>query len=223
MTPTGAAAEPDPVRRSYLDAARTAQALIASDAVAAAWDAPSALAAMTVGDVAGHLGRGLITVVQYLGADPPAEDRPIVSAVAYYIEAVDINADVDSDVNRGVRQRARAESDQGHALLVDRLSAAAAELPSLLAAQPASRVVEVFGGNAMLVDDYLVTRLVELATHLDDLAVSIDVATPQLDATGRDRVIEALVGMARLRHGDLTVLRFLTRRERTSGGELHVL
>jgi hypothetical protein len=68
----------------------------------------------------------------------------------------------------------------------------------------------------MHLDDYLVTRTIELAVHLDDLAVSIGVDTPSLDPRAIDLVTACLVKIARIRHGDVEVLRAMARRERVA-------
>ena len=75
----------------------------------------------------------------------------------------------------------------------------------------------------MTLDDYLVTRLIELVVHTDDLAVSLDVAAPPIPAAATGLVITTLVEVARIRHGDTAVLRALTRRERDAVAALRVL
>jgi hypothetical protein len=75
----------------------------------------------------------------------------------------------------------------------------------------------------MLLDDYLPTRLVETVVHADDLAVSTGAARVDFDPRAFDVVIDVLVGTARGRHGDLAVVRALTRRERDDVEALRVL
>jgi hypothetical protein len=58
--------------------------------------------------------------------------------------------------------------------------------------------------------------------HIDDLAVSVEVDTPQLPTAALDHAIDALVSTARHRHGDLSVLRALSRRERDELNALRV-
>jgi len=53
--------------------------------------------------------------------------------------------------------------------------------------------------------------------HVDDLAVSLDVPTPAFPAEAARRAVAITAELARRRHGDLAVLRALTRAERTSG------
>jgi phosphoribosyl-ATP pyrophosphohydrolase len=51
---------------------------------------------------------------------------------------------------------------------------------------------------------------------MDDLAVSIDVETPELPAEAADLVITTLVRIAAAHHGEVQVLRALSRRERAA-------
>jgi hypothetical protein len=63
---------------------------------------------------------------------------------------------------------------------------------------------------------YVATRVVELVVHADDLACSVGLeATPPQAAL--DVSVSTMVEAARSVHGDLAVLRALTRRERTVG------
>jgi hypothetical protein len=59
-----------------------------------------------------------------------------------------------------------------------------------------------------------VTRMVELVAHTDDLAVSVGLEPPPPDPDAATLVVHCLVDVARRRHGDLAVVRALTRRER---------
>ena len=73
-----------------------------------------------------------------------------------------------------------------------------------------------------MLDEYLRTRLVELTVHIDDLAISVDVA-PSVPAEAYAAAMDVLVAVGRRRHGDLAVLRALTRRERDQVEALRVL
>jgi hypothetical protein len=61
---------------------------------------------------------------------------------------------------------------------------------------------------------YLVTRVVELLVHGDDLATSVGISSVAPPAAAATLAIELLVDAARSIHGDLAVLRSLTRSER---------
>lgn len=77
---------------------------------------------------------------------------------------------------------------------------------------PTDRVVDL-GGWGLAVDDFLLTRVVELVLHADDLAVSAGVSTPELPAAASGATIELLVRVAAWRHGPIAVVRGLARRE----------
>ena len=59
----------------------------------------------------------------------------------------------------------------------------------------------------LTLDDFLVTRMMEIAVHSDDLALSVGIATPPLQAAVLDPVLTLLTGLAVRRHGPTAVLR----------------
>lgn len=74
----------------------------------------------------------------------------------------------------------------------------------------------------MSLDGYLQTRCVELAVHLEDLALSVN--SPVRAPEGAVALaVDVLVAAARARHGDQAVLNALTRRERDAEEALRVL
>ena len=205
-------------RLAFLAAIPVAREVIARPAVAEAWDRPSALRKFTVGGLAGHLARSVITVRTYLEAPPPA-GAPLITAAAYYLP-IPAGGDLDSELNAAVRRRGEAEAAGGQSALLGHFDAAAAWLAEGLLLEPAGRALRAFGDTAILIDEYLATRLVELALHVDDLCASLDADTPAIP--GIDIAIHTLLGVARARHGDLAVLRALGRRERDPGQALRV-
>ena len=68
--------------------------------------------------------------------------------------------------------------------------------------------------RVMTLEDFLTTRLLELVIHTDDLAVSVGVPTPQAPDSAYERVIALLTQLAVRRHGQVAVLRALSRAER---------
>ncbi|MFJ7947944.1 hypothetical protein ACIQ6K_30495 [Streptomyces sp. NPDC096354] len=58
------------------------------------------------------------------------------------------------------------------------------------------------------------TRTMELAVHMDDLAVGVGIATPELSTTAFDPVLTLLAGLAARRHGQAAPLRAPARAER---------
>jgi hypothetical protein len=64
------------------------------------------------------------------------------------------------------------------------------------------------------VNDFLLTRVMELVVHADDLAVSLGIATPPMPEAATEATIQLLSRIAAWRHGPLSVVRALARRER---------
>lgn len=176
---------------------------------------------MTIGSLAAHLGRSLFNVERYLDATTEVPDEEPISPAAYYASILK-TSDLDAPVNADVRTRSDADAAGGWESLLARFDAALASLRDRLAAEDPTRKVRIFGSLVMYLDDYLVTRLVECVVHADDLAVSIGVPTPDFDPGVLDLVITDMVGIARLRHGDLAVVRALSRRERDEFDALRV-
>lgn len=206
-------------RRAFLAAILPVRALIAG--AGGRWGEPSALDGMTIGDLAAHTARAVTNVSRYLDADAP-NGPPQVDAAGYFL-AVEGLGDPESDTNRGVLARAAEESALGFHAVLDRLDDDTAALTGRLAEEPGERTVMVFGDLVMTLDEYLVTRMVELVVHGDDLAASLDETEPVFPQAVTQGVIDTLTEMARRRHGDAAVVRALTRRERDTIEALRVL
>ena len=103
----------------------------------------------------------------------------------------------------------------GPKALVSRVDSAVAELADRLpSAEPRPVHLPFWGSWSLTLHDLLVTRMMELAVHSDDLAVSVGIATPQLPQIAVDAVIDLLARVAVRRHGATGVLRALSRAER---------
>ncbi len=209
------------IRDAFLTTARSARDLIASTHTRAAWTQASALDQMTVGALAGHLSRAITLPLQYLDADPPDTDDNLLTAAEYF-SSVGLTFDLNDSVNTQIRERGTAEAELGIDALVDRVDATIAALERRLPSEPAERRLRKSAGQALLLDEYLVTRIVELAVHADDLAASIAIETPSLDPVATACALGCLLQVARDRHGDSAVLRAMSRRERDSVDALRV-
>ncbi len=212
---------PDPddtldVRAAFLAVAGTAREAVALTAVALRWEEPSALAEMTVGALVAHLARAVTNVERSLEAAEPSGEEPI-SAATYFAP---VNADLASGLNVRVRATSAEEALVGHRAVLGQMDRALERLRARLEGEPEGRLVKA-REEVLRLDDYLRTRVIELAIHTDDLCVSIGRATPPLP--GLAVAIEALLEVAVLRHGELAVLRALARRERDPDQVLRVL
>ena len=209
------------MRSLLLDTAHAACDLVAAPEVAARWDEPSALPRFLVRGLAGHLvATGTSVVVRYL--DVPEPRGETIDPATYYVTVLTTD-DPDAELHQGIRARGEAAAAGGPEALVAEGRRVLDDLARRLAAEPADRRVQVAAGLVLTLDDYLVTRLLELVVHADDLAVSVGIPTPAVDAAVLDPVLDCLVRMGRRRHGDLAVLRALTRRERDDVAALRVL
>ncbi|SKC37579.1 maleylpyruvate isomerase N-terminal domain-containing protein [Okibacterium fritillariae] len=230
-------------RVTYLEAAASAVDLIGDERVASRWHEESVLPGMTMGVLAAHLGRSL-TQVEFLldlevnsgvdsgpdsdggreaGGGPGGTDIAVIDASTYFGTFEGI-ADRESDVSRGVIRRGTESAEKGVLAVVAQCRETLDRLRSRLAMEPAERRLSVAHrpGEIISLDDYLRTRLVEFAVHTDDLSLSIGAAVTSPPAA-LAAAVDVLVGAARVRHGDLAVLRALSRRERDESDALHVL
>jgi len=109
-----------------------------------------------------------------------------------------------------------AEAALGAAALADRTAEALETVRRLLVAGTARDVVLIpWQGWSLRRDDFLLTRMLEIVVHTDDLALSIAVRTPDFPAEVFAPVRDLLVRLAVKRHGQSAVISALTRSERT--------
>lgn len=197
----------------FLAAALAAETLIASPEVAAQWEQPSALEGYTVAGLAGHLARAVLTLDRYL--DGPAPDVEPTDAAGYVVAVLGTHDPIDSEFHGRVRARAAQDAAGGQQALVDRLRDARQRLADRLADTDPGQSIAALDDTVLPVEEYLVTRLVELVIHLDDLAVSVGLPGPSGVPTGAYEATAALLAtVASRRVGPLPVIRSLARRER---------
>ena len=194
----------------FLDTAEVFVDMLGSDAVADQWDRPSALDRMTVGHLAGHTSRAVLTLSRYL--DQPVEGDP-VDAVAYVLTISD-DHDITSPLHRQIRERAAAEAEVGRDGVVEETLRALTQLRLHLPETEPSRLIAVLGGIPIRIDEYVKTRLLELVVHMDDLAASLDAPPPDVGDEALEIVSTLLSTVADVKHGAWAVIRAFTRRER---------
>src|ERR1700749_5107098 len=170
---------------SYLATARTAVTLLRSPGVAHHWTESSALPEFRISGVAGHLGMAVLRVAASL--DQPVPDEAPLDAVTYFHTRTEPGASPHGPTQQRVRGLGEEAAGDGPADLIERVEATIADLATRLPTMPPDR--PVLGNGAVLrLDQWLLTRMIELAVHMDDLAVSIDVATPDLPPDAADLV-----------------------------------
>lgn len=187
-----------PIRLAYLEAAGAARALLASPRLAERWHDPSALAGMDVAELARHLARHVVIVDRLLDDKAPRRGNP-VTAAQYYLTPITSAPNPDAE-------------DAG--ALLEQVDAALASLHGRIGSEPPQRLVRAPGDVTMLLDEYLVTRIVELVVHSDDLAVSVGEPTPAFGPVTTACAVGCLLEVARLQSGDLAVVRAMVRPDR---------
>lgn len=203
----------DEVRKAFLEAGASVVELVAAPTTGANWLRPSSLDGWPVSTLCGHVARGVTSVAEYLDRGEPPAGAETRDTVGYFVAATEAISG-DDNVAAGIKARGEEAAAGGQFGVVDSTERCLDRLGEVFAAAPPDRGVTVFGGIAMVLDDYLVTRMIELRVHADDLATSTGVEPPPMPVLVDDLVSHALVDIARRRHGEAAVLRALARAER---------
>lgn len=204
---------PVTIRDAYLEAAGAALHLLRDPAVAGGWTACSALAEFSVGGLAAHLGHQVLSVPAVLAARPATEDP--IPLLDHYQRVTWLGAGPDEETNTGIRGHAEELAAAGPVALVERVGGAIGGLAATLPDLPAGRTVRTPSGPwSLSLDDFLVTRMMEIAVHSDDLACSVGITAPPLPDSVLEPVLTLLTGLAVRAHGQAAVLRALARAER---------
>lgn len=174
---------------------------------------PSTLEGYSVAGLAGHLAGQIFFIPQVL-AEPAPEAKP-VSILEYFARADWVGAPPDAPVHERFRRISAALAADGPQILAERAAHAVAELRESLPTAPDRTMrLPTWGDWSISLDDFVITRTMELVVHVDDLAVSAQIPTPDLPARAVDRVVDLLAELAVRRHGATPVLRALSRAER---------
>src|SRR5690349_5244375 len=132
----------------------------------AEFDRPTRCVPWTAGALLAHMGMGVDQVALMLADPAPA--RTDTDAVGYYRRDKRFSATTNRERVDGAT--AAAVRMGSGAALVARFTRTWREVAAAVAAQPVGRVVRTRHGDAMLLTDFMVTRVVELAVHGLDLA-----------------------------------------------------
>ena len=165
---------------------------------------------MTVGALCAHLVRAAGSVLAYLDRTDPAArpDGTLLTPVTYF------HAAIDSPIHERIKEVSATEATAGPGEVATRCAEVAASLRIRLAEEPSDRLVAALGGRMLYLDDFCRTRLIEVLVHLDDLAASVGLPRPDTSEDGTAIVIDVLIGIARMLHGDWAVLHALAHDER---------
>ena len=202
----------------YLVAARSTLPLIGQVAVVNRWGEPSALAEMSVGGLAAHLATQVLSVHAAVTAGTAVTEEAPVSLLEHYDRVPWVDSGLDDASNVTIREGAEASAAPGHDVLLGTTTTALEDIRRAfgsLRLPPAIRMP--WWDWSLSFDDFLVTRMMEIVVHSDDLAVSVHVETPELPEQVLGPVLALLVGVSLRRHGQASVVRALSRSERAGG------
>ncbi|MEV7526300.1 maleylpyruvate isomerase N-terminal domain-containing protein [Streptomyces sp. NPDC091371] len=164
-----------------------------TDAVArlseAEWNLPTRCTPWTVRDLLGHVCVVIDWLPGMLDAPPPGEAE--VSAAEYY-RPDDRFSPRTNSARIALAQDRAAESADGSAFAAQ-FAAIWQRADRLCRRQPAGRAVRTRHGDAMLLSEFLLTRVVEVAVHGLDLADALG-REPWLTPSAGDAVTELLLG-----------------------------
>lgn len=202
-------------RENYLRAAASAAALLREPALVTAWDQPSVLPEFTIRGLSGHLAAQVFSVPMALAQQLPENEAPI-SLLDHYARARWLDAGLNDDINVRIRDAGEgAAAADGPQALAEHVEATLAELRAVLPTEPPERVVRFSPGPwSLRLDDFLTTRMLEIAVHSDDLAASTGTTAQVIPDEVFAPVLELLSRLAVRRHGQSAVLRAFSRAER---------
>jgi hypothetical protein len=148
---------------AFFDAAAGAADILDSPAVAERWAEPSALAEFSVRGLAGHLGHQVLSVADLLGLQTPP-DVETVTLEDHYRGVPWAGADINTPFNVDIRTGGEERACHGHRALVAAVRTAIDGLRGSLADTAGQRPVFLpWTGWALTLDDFLTTRMMEMA------------------------------------------------------------
>ncbi len=210
MSPQGASGRTD-----FIVAAESAVDLIGRVEVVRRWDDPSALAEMTVGGLAMHLGDQILPVHAAVTAGTNVTDEEPVSLLEHYERVAWARSGIDDPSNVTIREGAEESATRGHDSLSASLDEALHDIRTAFETLVLPPAISMpWWDWSLSFDDYLVGRVMEIVVHNDDLAVSVDTPPPVLPEPVLGPVLALLVGVSLRRHGQAAVVRALSRSER---------
>jgi uncharacterized protein (TIGR03083 family) len=155
----------------------------------AAWARPTRCTPWSVRELFGHVRVVIGWLPQML--EGPSLDEPEVSATEYY--RPDARFSPDGNAARIDLARTLAAGHTDGAALATDFTATWQRVSRLCRDEPAGRVVRTRHGDAMLLAEFLLTRVVEVAVHGLDIADALD-REPWLTARAEAAVLDLVMG-----------------------------
>jgi hypothetical protein len=195
----------------FAAATRIASDLVLRPEVGEHWTDESACAGMTVGALARHLVSQWFNAVRLLQA--PAGDPPI-TVWEHYQRAAWAHTTLDDEANASIRRGSEDLAAEGPEAMRTVVEGLAPDVEVVLAADRAGSVLIPWQGWSLSAEDFLLTRMMEIVVHSDDLAASVGLATPEFPGEVTGPVLDLLTGLAVRRYGATALVRTLTRPQR---------
>ncbi|MFY1615796.1 maleylpyruvate isomerase N-terminal domain-containing protein [Micromonospora sp. WMMD736] len=152
------------------------------------WERPTRCDPWRVRDVVGHVVVVLSRVPDMVAA--PAPERAGTTAAQYYRADGRFSDDTNDERVRTAQRRA---ADPDPTTLVRDLADTGRTVVEVCRDEPADRVVRTRHGDAMLLSDFLTTRLVEVALHGLDVADAVP-REPWLTPAATEHLLRLLFG-----------------------------
>jgi hypothetical protein len=202
-------------RAALFEAAETFSGLLDDPGVTDNWDHDGALADYTVGMIVAHVNHALGWLEPLLETTDPGERRPIRVGKYYTGMKIDPSAPRQAMHDR-VREMSVRSAKHGAEAEIAKFGSLVGRLRERLPTEDLDRVLDMRPTvpATIRLRDFLATRVIELVVHGDDVAVSLGLDCPPLTPLTADVAIATLVATARGAHGDVEVIRALSRRDR---------
>lgn len=199
-------------RAAFLESVRVCRVLASRAEVRSAWADESACAGMSVGGLAHHLLGQAVNTAKGLTAEPGGE---VIALLQHYRQAPWVSASRAGDADEEQTERDNEAARAGTEAVLAEADEQIRPLPGLLARHRDPDVVFIpWQGWALVTDDFLTTRMMEMLVHADDLASSVGLETPQFPEAAVVPVVGLLAAVAADRHGATAVVRALSRPQR---------
>jgi hypothetical protein len=199
------------LRRPFARAVDVATELAENAAVSRGWTTESACADMSVGALARHLVGQWFNADRLLRAEPGTDPIPVAE---HYARAAWVSAGHDEQANVEIREGSEGFAAQGPEAMRELLDELRPRLDEVLASDRSGPVLIPWQGWSLTESDFLLTRMMEIVVHSDDLAASIHVATPEFPDDVVHPVLGLLTEVAVRRHGQTALVRALSRPQR---------
>jgi len=203
--------------RAFLSCGEVTLRLARREEVRSAWERESACEGMTVGGLTHHLLGQLLNTARLVPVQAPP-DAPVIGLLDHYARAPWVTASRQGGVDSKQLETDNTGARQGAEAVLGEASAARDALPRLLAERREPDTVFVpWQGWSLSTADFLTTRMMEMVVHGDDLAASVGLETPEHEPEVVASVLRLLTGVSLQRHGQVALVRALSRPQRSIG------